>query len=169
MFANKTRLYIPAYGPDEPSVIAGMNWLLDSNIKQQLFLYVLDNSMIAKDKKILYKIYGDELCKGLRKNKFQEFRGKTINLLTNRYLPFTPHDSKILVLYADSKKLKKIEERLNFSALLVVSWNCCTNLLLWIQKTHAKQYMDFIPDDPKNLPGWTSGIHQDPPDMFIFK
>ena len=152
MFVNKPWLYIPGHGPDKSSLMAGMNWLLDSDVNRHLYLYVLDDSMVAKDKKILHRIYGEELCEGLRKNKVQEFKGKTIHLLTQRRLTFTPHSSKILALYADSNDLNKIEKRLDFSELLVVSWNCRTDLLPWIQKTHAEQYMGFIPDDPRNLP-----------------
>ncbi len=168
-FGNKSRLYIPGYAGDRPSLIAGMNWLLDSDVNRQLFLYVLDNSMVAKDKKILQEIYGEELCEGLRKNKVQEFKGKTIRLLTKRSLTSTPHSAKILALYANSKNLNQIE-RLDFSELLVVSWNCCTDLLPWVQKTHAEQFMEFLPNDPRNLPGWKSSfIEPDPPDIFVFK
>ena len=169
-FGNKPRLYVPGYGPDRSSLIAGMDWLLDSNVNRQLLLYVLDNSMVAKDEKILQGIYGEELCEGLRKNKVQEFRGKTIRLLTKRYLTSTPHSAKILVLYADSDDLNQIEKRLDFSELLVVSWNCCTDLLPWVQKTHAEQFMEFLPNDPRNLPDWeSSSIEPDPPDVFVFK
>ena len=170
MFGNKLRLYIPGYGPDRPSLIAGMNWLLDSDVNRQLFLYVLDNSMVTEDTKVLKRTYGEELCEGLRKNKVQEFRGKTIHLLTKRRLTFTPRSAKILVLYADSDDLNQIEGRLNFSELLVVSWNCCNDLLPWVQKTHAEQYMEFLPNGPQSIPDWKpSSIEPDPPDVFVFK
>lgn len=169
MLGNKSRLYIPGYGPDRSSLIAGMNWLLDSDANRQLFLYVLDNSMVEKDKKILCEIYGEELCEGLRKSKVQKFKGKTIHLLTKRRLTFTPHSAKILALYAGLKNLNQIEKNLDFSELLVVSWNCCTDLLPWVQKTYAEQYMKFLPDDPRDLPGWTSSTTEpDPPDVFVF-
>ena len=129
MFGNKSRLYIPGYGDDSSSLIAGMNWLLDSDVNQQLFLYVLNNSKISKDKGLLQETYGEELCEGLRKNKVQKFKGKTIHLLTKRRLTPTPTSAKILVLYANLNDLNQIEEELDFSDLLVVSWNCRTNLL----------------------------------------
>ena len=170
-FKNKSRLHIPGYADDRDSLIAGMDWLLDSNDNQELFLYVLDNSRVAKnDFNFLYNIYGEELCKGLRENKVQKFRGKTINLLTKRYLESTSHSAKILVLYANQNDLKQIEKKLNFSELLVVSWNCCTDLLPWVKKTHAKQYMEFLPNDPRDLPSLvSSSVHPDPPNIFIFK
>ena len=170
MIENKSRLYIPGYGGDRSSLVAGMDWLLDSDVNRQLFLYVLDNSMVEKDTKILKETYGEELCEGLHKNEVQNFRGKTIHLLTKRRLTPTPTSAKILVLYANLNDLDQIEQRLDFSELLVVSWNCRTNLLPWVQKTHAEQYMEFLPKDPRNLPSCEpSSIESDPLDVFIFE
>ena len=135
-----TRLYIPAYGPDQDALEDGMNWLLDSSENDQLFLYVLDNSMVQNGRKLLCQTYGEELCEGLRKHKSVVFRGRRINLLTKRRLDFTPDNAKILALYPSSKALDAIEKKLIFSELLVVCWNRGTDLSSWIEKKHAEQY-----------------------------
>jgi hypothetical protein len=90
-------------------------------------------------------------------------------LLTSRNLSHTSNNAKILVLYADSNQIDKIERNLNFSELLVVSWNCFTDLHSWINKRQTEQYTNFIPNDPKSLPGWTSGINEELPNTFKFK
>lgn len=159
------REYIPSYGPDKKALRAGMMWLLDSE-NQKLFLYLSLKSHLDQGK-IIHTMYGENFCKTLQKDEKINVDGKITNLLTDRSYAHVPENSRILAVHVSSKALESIEKKYDFENLLVVAWNCSSDLPDWINKHDATQYNEFLPINPIKYPGWPSG-EKLPPNNFIF-
>lgn len=160
------REFIPSFGSDRKAIDAGMKWLLDPNVDQELFLFLSLKSHL-KEGKIIYEMYGKDFCKTLQKNEKIKFNGKVINLLTDRSYSLVPPTGRILAIHTSNEGLKKIEKKYNFKNLLVVAWHCTADLPEWINKHGATQFQGFLPINPIKYPGWPSG-ETEPPSNFIF-
>lgn len=169
---EKIRFFIPGYGADRECIEASMKWLTDNSSESDLFLYVLDKSMVKKDSKILSEMYGEEFCKPLREKGYVVFNGKRIDLITQKTLPkFNSKPKKILALYSHNRALESLEQNVDFDELLVLSWNCESDLSGWIENYNGIQFRGYLPNNPKSKPDDTIsyGVKNSKFDTFNFK
>jgi hypothetical protein len=150
---SNNRYYIPGCGADRESIQAGMNWLLSAPKNQELFLFLSIKDHL-REGKVIHSIYGDNFCKPLKNNNQVIFQGRLIKLTTEKMIPYSLRNARILVIHSSEKTLLKLEKNDYDVDIMVVSWTCFHDLPKWIKKTNANQYMEYLPIDPKNLPGW---------------
>ena len=74
--------------------------------------------------------------------------------------PIIPSNSSILSVHAASDDLNKIEQYLEFKKILVIPWATYQDLFDWINHHHVDQYDDFMPIDPRKLPGYDKYLHE---------
>ncbi len=159
------RFFIPSHGPDFISLKHGLEWLLSQN--NSLILYVT-NLEFLKGGKMLPKIMGTDVCNKLIKNKTVQYENKKISVITKKKLrfrrdidpPIIPSNSSMLCVHSSSNDLEKIERYLEFKKILVIPWATYQDLFDWINCHCVEQYGDFIPIDPRNLPGYDKHLHE---------
>ena len=159
------RFFIPSHGPDFISLRHGLEWLLSQNNSLILYVSILDH---LREGKMLSGILGNDVCKKLVKEKTAQYKNKKISVITKSKLRFTreidppiiPSNSSILSVHSSSDNLNKIEHYLEFKKILVVPWATYQDLFDWINNHHVEQYDNFLPIDPRNLPGYEKSIHE---------
>jgi len=158
------RLFIPSHGPDFPSLKHGLEWLLSQN--NSLILFVSNLGFLKR--RMLLEILGADICNKLIKNKTATYKNKKISVITYKMIRFTreidssiiPSNSSILCVHSTPKDLEKIEKYLKFKKIMVIPWATYQDLFNWINNYHVEQYDDFIPIDPRNLPGYDKHMHE---------